>query len=191
VTRALYRLRSTDPHKRAQAIRKLKETLPDERRAEVVKALEPLLNDDDFFTRRDVIEALGVWGNKDTVPILLKAMREKDTRGEAMKALGRLKDERAAEPLAERLEEFFDRHEAAQALKSMGSIAEKVVIARLNHHELHVRITVCEILGAIGTKQSIPPLEKVIAAGKDIGAGENFIVAHTAEQALQAIKARQ
>jgi hypothetical protein len=191
VTRALYRLRSADPHKRAEAVRKLKETLPDERRAEVVKALEPLLNDTDFFTRRDVIGALGVWGTRDTVPLLLKVMREKETRGEAMKALGRLKDERAAEPIAERLEELSDSHRAAEALKSMGPVAEKAVLARLNHHDLQVRITVCEILGAIGTKQSIAPLEKVIAAGKDISDGIAFIVAHRAKEALKAIKARQ
>jgi predicted Zn finger-like uncharacterized protein len=191
VTRMLFRLKSPDPHKRREAVRKLKETLPDERRAEVVKALEPLLNDADFFTRRDVIAALGVWGTKDTVPILLKAMREKETRGEAMKALGRLKDERAAEPLAERLEELFDRHDAEEALKSMGPIAEKAVLARLNHHDFQLRITVCEVLAAIGTKQSIAPLEKVIDAGKDIGSGEAFIVGHRAKEALKAVKARQ
>ncbi len=166
------------------ALSTLKETLPDERRAEVVKALEPLLNDTNIFTRQEAVDALGVWGDKDTVPILLKAMRDKDTRRQAMKALGRLKDERAAEPLAERLEEFFDRHDAAEALKSMGTIAEKAVLARLNHHDWQVSTTVCEILGAVGTKQSIPPLEKVAAAG-------DHMVVDSAKKALQSIKARQ
>lgn len=191
VTRALHQLKSGNSHKRQEAVRKLKDTLPDGRRAEVIKALEPLINDKDVFTRQWAIEALGVWGNKDAVPILLKAMQDNDTRRDAMKALGRLKDERAVEPIAGRLEELSESHDATEALKAMGPIAEKAVLARLNHHDLFVRQAVCDILGAIGTKQSIPPLEKVVAAGKDPFAGENFIVAKFAEKAIQAIKARQ
>ncbi len=191
VARALYHLKSLNPNKRREAARTLKDTLPDQRRAEVVKALEPLVDDADHFSRHWAIEALGVWGNKDAVPILLKAMKNKDTRGDAMKALGRIKDERAAEPIAERLEEFFDRHEAEEALKQMGPVAEKAVLAHLNHHDWQVRTTVCDILGVIGTKQSLPPLEKVVAAGKDPASGQNHLVAMRAEQAIKAIKARQ
>jgi predicted Zn finger-like uncharacterized protein len=191
VTKALHQLKSPQLHKRHEGLRKLKDTLPDERRGEVIKALEPLLNDSDHFTRQWAIEALGVWGNKDAVPLLLNAMKDKDTRGEAMKALGRLKDERAAEPIAACLEDFFDRHEAEEALKSLGPMAEKAVLARLSHHDWQVRISVCDILGAIGTKQSIPPLEKVVDAGKDRFAGQNHIVSRKAEEAIKAIKARQ
>lgn len=183
VTRALFRLKSTNPHNRMDAARQLKDMLPDERRGEVIKALEPLIDDEDFFTRQFAIEALGVWGNKDAVPILLKAMKIKETRGEAMKALGRLKDERAVEPIAERLEDFFDNHHAAEALKLMGPMAEKAVLARLNHHDWHTRIAVCDILGTIGTKQSIPALEK--AAAKD------FSISIQAREAVKSIQARQ
>jgi HEAT repeat protein len=154
-------------------------------------AVPPLVNDADHFTRLWAIEALGVWGTKDAVPSLLKAMKDKESRGDAMKALGRLKDERAAEPIAERLEEFFDQHEAAEALKQMGPVAEKAVLARLNHHDLHVRITACDILAVIGTQKSIPPLEKVVAAGKDPFAGEAHLVAMKAEQAIKSIRSRQ
>jgi HEAT repeat protein len=118
-------------------------------------------------------------------------MKDKDTRGDAMKALGRLKDERAAEPIAERLEDFFDRHGAEEALKQMGLVAEKAVLARLDHPDWQVRIAVCDVLGVIGTRQSIPPLEKVVAAGKDPFSGQNHFVAKKAEEAIKAIKARQ
>ena len=183
VTKTLHHLKSADPNTRREAARKLKDTLPDERRAEVVKALEPLVNDADFFTRKFAVEALGVWGNKDAVPILLRAMQNKETRGEAMKALGRLKDERAVEPIAARLEEFFDLHAAEEALKQMGPMAEKAVLARLNHHQWHTRIAVCRILKAIGTKQSIPALENAAA--------NDFHISLQAKEAIQAIKARQ
>jgi predicted Zn finger-like uncharacterized protein len=191
VDKALFELKSSDPHKRREAARQLKDMLPDERRGEVIQALGPLVNDSDFFTRKFAIEALGVWGNKDAVPILLKAMQDKQTRGDVMKALGHLKDERAAEPLAARLEDFFDQHFAEEALKEMGTIAEKAVLARLNHHDLQVRMAVCRVLAAIGTNQSIPALEKAVAAGKDPFAGENHFVAMEAKRTIQAIKARQ
>lgn len=163
VARALHQLKSTNAHKRREAIRQLKDALPDGRRAEVVKALLPLLNDADVFTRHFAIEALGVWGNK---------------------------DERAAEAVAARLEEFGDLLQAAGALKKMGQVAEKAVIARLNHGEIQVRIMSCEILKVIGTKQSIPALEKVVAAGKDPFAGQDHLVAMQAEQTIKAIKRR-
>lgn len=191
VSRALQQLKSADPNKRREAARKLKDMLPDERRAEVFKALEPLLNDTDIFTRKFATEAIGVWANKDAVPILLKAMQDRDTRHEAMKALGRLKDERAAEPIAARLEVLMDMHSAEEALIQMGPIAEKSVLARLNSADVHVRMTVCRILDEIGTKQSIPALEKVIAAGKDPFSGLNHLVAMRAEQTIRVIKARR
>jgi hypothetical protein len=52
-------------------------------------------------------------------------------------------------------------------------------------------MTVYDILGAIGTKQSIPPLESVVDAGKDLSSGQNHNVAKRAKEAIQAIKARQ
>ena len=192
VARALYQLKSPKANKRREAARQLKDAMPDgRRRAEVVKALAPLLNDSDVFTRQFAIEALGVWGDKDTVPLLINAMQGRETRHQAMNALARIKDERAAEAIAARLEEFGDLLLAAQALKKMGPIAEKAVLARLNHGETQVRLMVCEILTVIGTKQSIAPLEKVIAAGKDPFAGQDHLVAMRAKDTLKAIQRRQ
>lgn len=185
VTKALYNLKSANVHKRMEAARKLKDMLPDDRRRkEVVKGLEPVLQDDEFFTRKFAIEALGIWGNKEAVPLLLQAMRDKETRDDAMKALARLKDERAAEPIAERLDDFSDLLSAVEALKQMGPAAEKAVLARLNHPDMHVRHFIFEILKVIGTKRSIPSLEKVVAEN-------DFFAAPEAKKAIQAIKARQ
>jgi hypothetical protein len=79
VSKALYRLGSSSAHRRAEGVRALKDTLPsEERRGEVRKALEPLLNDPDRFVRQLTIEALGVWGNKDTIAALDKVVAEND-----------------------------------------------------------------------------------------------------------------
>jgi hypothetical protein len=184
VTKALFDLKSPSVHRRMEAVRRLKETLPDERRGEVTKALEPLVTDSDHFTREWAIEALGVWGTKETVPVLLKAMNQKETRGAAITALGRLKDERAIEPIAERLEDFFDRRPASEALKKMGPAAEKAVLKRLNHSDNQVRTTACDILKVIGTKESLPALQKVIAEN-------DFFLTPKAKETVQVITARQ
>jgi hypothetical protein len=184
VTKALYNLKSDSAHRRMEAVRTLKDTLPDERRGEVVKALEPLVNDKDHFTREGAIEALGVWGTKETTPVLLRAMKQKDSRGAAITALGRLKDERAIEPIAERLEDFFDRGPAAEALKKMGPAAEDAVLKQLNHTDNQVRDAACNILKAIGTAKSLPALERVAEEG-------DVFLKPKAEETIKAIRARQ
>lgn len=184
VTKALYLLKSISANRRADGVRKLKEALPDERRGEVVKALEPLLTDANLSLRKEAIEALAVWGDKESLPLLLKAMRDKDTRKAAMLALGRLKDERAAEPIAERLDDIFERGEAVEALKRMGPAAEKAVLARLHHRDALVRQTVCDLLKEIGTDESVPALEKVVAE-------KNAFVSPKAKEAIEAINARR
>jgi HEAT repeat protein len=100
-----------------------------------------------------------------------------------MRALGRLKDERAAEPLARLLERVPDRHEAIEALTAMGPVAEKAVCQRLRHPGAFVRGDACAIL-IIGTRQSLPQLEEVVAAG-------DFFSKRNAEKAIQAIRARR
>ena len=184
VTKSLFRLKSSSSHRRAEAARKLIETLPDERRGQVASALESLLSDAEQHTRTTAIEALGVWGTKDTVPILLKAMQEKETRGAAIKALGRLKDPRAVEPIAERLEDFFERGEAVEALTKIGPAAEDAMIQRLRHTNGDVRQAACDVLKVIGTKKSLPILEKVAAEN-------DFFLSPKAKEAIKAIEMRQ
>jgi hypothetical protein len=98
-------------------------------------------------------------------------------------ALCRLKDDRAIEPLAERLGDFFDRRDAGEALKVFGLAAEKAVLRQIHHSDPQVKATVCEILAAIGTAESLPVLEAV-AAGRD------RLVVPKAQEAIRVIKAR-
>jgi HEAT repeat protein len=140
-------------------------------------------------TREYAIDALGIWGGKETVPLLLSLLNESNPaavvwRKAAMHALGSIKDERALEPLLGRLEDFSDRGDAANVLKKWGPAAEKAVLARLNHKDRTVRTTVCQILEVIGTQTSIPALE-VLAMD------ENLYWRKTAENTIKAIRARQ
>jgi uncharacterized protein YjiS (DUF1127 family) len=184
VARALHGLKSPSAMRRAESARQLKDMLPDERRAEAAPALEALLSDPNPLTRDSAAEALGVWGGKENVPALLRAMNEWQNRRAAMLALGRLQDGRAAEPLAARLEDLGDRQVAAEALKALGPSAEQAVLRRLRHPDDFVRVEACRVLKVIGTRDSLPALNKVVAEN-------DFSVSPEAQNAVQAITARQ
>jgi uncharacterized protein YjiS (DUF1127 family) len=184
VAKALHGLKSPNAMRRAESARQLKDMLPDERRAEVAPALEALLADPNPLTRDSAAEALGVWGSKANVPALLRAMNEWQNRRAAMLALGRLKDGRAAEPLASRLEDLGDRQVAAEALKALGPAAEKAVLQRLRHPDEFVRVEACRVLKVVGTRDSLPALNKVVAEN-------DLAVSPEAKNAIQAITARQ
>jgi hypothetical protein len=184
VAKALHGLKSPNAMRRAESARQLKDMLPDQRRAEVAPVLESLLSDPNPLTRDSAAEALGVWGGQANVPALLRAMNDVQNRRAAMLALGRLKDGRAAEPLASRLEDLGDRQVAAEALKAMGPAAEQAVLRRLGHHDEFVRVEACRVLKVIGTRASLPALQKAVAEN-------DFFVAPEAKTAAQAITARQ
>jgi len=155
------------------------------RRAEVARAVEPLLADENQFVRKAAVEALGTWGTKESVALLLPMVETKDTfvRWEAFKTLAKLQDERAAEPIARRLLEPSDRGFVSRALQDLGSKAEKAIHPYLKEKDLFTRLTACQILEKIGTKESKAALEE---ASKD----ENIGVSSTAKRALKAIEGR-
>ena len=130
-----------------------------------------MTNDSDGRVRQNAIRALGLWGNSESVPKLIALLQHKDNgvQNEAIKALGRFKDERAAEALATRLPNFFGRGDAATGLKSMGALAEKAVIPYLEHTDGGARREACAILKVIGTSQCIPALEAAVKKDKSLG----------------------
>ncbi len=168
LTVALYNLKSSNKGKRDNALRDLRKIAPNERRPEVLKALEVSLNDPDMFARAEAVETYGAWATKENVPTLLAVLKDKEmfVRPKAIEALTRLKDERAIEPFAERLQDPAERGSAAKALKSFGPAAEKAVLARLDHPDIWTRIEACHILREIGTQQSIAPMQR-LANDKD------------------------
>jgi HEAT repeat protein len=131
------------------------------RRGEVAKALEPLLDDSDLGVRADGMRALALWATQENVPALIAALDKRDLKRPAMSALGKLKDERAVEPVAKHLLNLGDRAPASQALQAMGPLAEKEVVKYLQHADKGVRIEACRILQTVGTKTSLPALKTV------------------------------
>jgi hypothetical protein len=167
VGRALYYLKSPYSWRRQEVARNLEGKPPDQRQAEVARALEALIDDQDAETRRLVLNALGVWGTAESVPLLIKAIQTPQTGDHAIRALAKLRDERAIEPIAASVEIPFTRHDASVALKEFGTRAEKAVLPLLERRDRDIRFEACDILKKCGTRQSIPALEKVAADPDD------------------------
>jgi hypothetical protein len=183
---AVYYLKSSSQMKRTNALRDLQKITPNERRAEVVGMLEGMLKEKDAGIRGGAAEALAVWGGKENVPALLAALQDKTKFSgldKVMMTLGKFKDERAVEPLAAWLEDPGDRGSAGDALKLMGPMAEHAVLAKLDHPDNQTKMAACNVLRVIGTRQSLPALEK-------LASHPDNVVRQTAEDTIKIIAAK-
>ena len=135
---------------------------------------------------RGATPALATWAKPETIPLLIKVLDETAllVKLAAIDALGKLKDARAAEPLAKLVAEPGPRVQAINALRSLGSLAEKAVQGLLMHTESEVRREACRLLQEIGTAASLPTLQT--AAGDTDKA-----VASAAKAAAEAIEKRK
>lgn len=183
LTKALFYLTKLRGIRRSEGLQRLLKIAPNERRPEVARLLERMLDEADPSSSSSVVEALGVWGTAESVPLLVKAMAQPNLHYHAVMALGKLKEPAAIEPLAQCLENSNDRSIAAKALQSIGPSAERAVLARALSKDQWTRRAVCEVLKEIGTKESLPALEKM-ATEKDL------FVSQPAKDAIQAIQKR-
>ena len=187
IDKLLEDLKSDNAGKILLAATKLQHAEPiEERRDEVLKALELLLKDKDQFRRKQAVDSLATWAKSETVPLLIKVLDEPAllVKLAAIDALGKLKDERAAEPLAKLVQEPGPRVQAINALRSLGKIAEKAVAGLLMHAEAEVRREGCRLLQEIGTAASLPALQ---GATNDM----DKAVGAAAKMAVEAIEKRK
>lgn len=184
---ALADLKSTDAPTVQGAARKLERAAPQSRQAEVARALESRLHDDDQFTRQEAARALVEWCDKDSVPVLIAALDDEffTVPFAAIEGLGKLGDARAAAPLVGVLKAGTNRDESRKALEQIGSAAEIAVVAELlADDDSSLREEACRILKSIGTKRSVEALEQL--ANSD----GNARVERAAAEAVEAIKSR-
>jgi serine/threonine protein kinase len=147
---------------RNQAVRQLMEASPtEESRTGVRAGLRPLVQQFD----NDAIKALGIWGTEDDVPILVQLGQQKASDlGAAqpiIEALGKLRSAQAAQFLVSQLGNFFNGGFAFDALKLIGTPAEKAVQAALSNRDANVRTKACDFLKDYGSIASIPALKPV------------------------------
>jgi hypothetical protein len=184
---ALKELGSATKEAPLRAAKRLALARPDPaRRADVVDSLKLLLTHKDALTRAAGVRAFGSWGGKDSIPFVVKSLKDDTSmvRRAAMEVLGKSRDEQGAEAVARLLRSESDRFDAGNALRGMGAIAEKSVRKYLKDDNRRVKVEACGILKAIGTRESLSSLTSVAERDSDI------VVARAALEAVKAIKAR-
>jgi len=151
---------------------------------EVLAMLAERINKSENMVRSALGRLLGQHATPQYVPLLLGLLKSSDSslHSEAVKALGRLKDKRACEPLAEMVARGSD-YEAAEALKQIGAAAEDPVLRLLKEKHLDTRRQACAILERVGTRRSLEPLREAALSSDEM-------LANAARSALQEIQAR-
>jgi hypothetical protein len=155
-----------------------------ERQAEVAKALDPLLDDENL--RREALRALKIWATNDSVPKLLTLLSAEDRfmRREAMQVLVGLKDPRVVTHLASSFadDDHSTRYEAARHLRAMGPAAESALWPHTTSSDWQAAMEACNVLKDIGTKRSLPALQLATQH-------ENSSVQFAAKNAIKEVEA--
>jgi HEAT repeat protein len=147
-----------------------------------------MATDSDTFVRMNAANFLGSYGTTNQVPVLLKLLKDSDwsSRQAAVKALSKLKDERAIQPLADLIARGGSMYgqDASSALMNFGAPAEKAVLELLNEKNADTQRQACNILQQIGTGESLDALQK-LAGDSDQS------LSQAAVDAIRTIKMRQ
>ncbi len=181
-------LKSPDLETRRAALRQFNGAEIETPSDEFIALIAAMALDSDSFVRVTVANYLGGHATTNEVSVLLKLLKDSDwsSRQNATKALGRLKDGRAIQPLADLIARNGNMYgqETGAALINIGAPAEKVVIGLLNERSAETQRQACIILQQIGTEASLDALQKLVGEGDQQ-------TSQAAVEAIRAIKQRQ
>jgi hypothetical protein len=185
---ALADLTSDDAERITNSAKLLAEKKPQNADPKIAKALESImLKSENVRHRTDAATALKNWSTPECVPGLIEALMKDQwppVKSNAMEALCKYTPKEAIKPVALQLINLQTRGAAVKFLKAVGPDAEDAVLAHVGNKDPWVRAEVCELLGALGTKKSLPALEKAVA-------DDNWMVNGNARKAVAAVKARE
>jgi S1-C subfamily serine protease/HEAT repeat protein len=194
-----------DPARFPRAVRRIAATPPVEKhRDAVVRRLEAL-SDGQWISAQDAaVDALARWGGKRSVPTLVHWAEQRPwIRDRMIGILAALPSEEGAAALAKWMRGDYTHRRAANALVTMGQLAEKAVIPQLTREyppppapayargagpprqatrDIQLAGDACWVLAQIGGRDSVRPLAK---AARD----DNPFLARAATVALEAIEA--
>ena len=181
-------LKSSDLETRRAAMRQLNGVDIEAPSGEFISLVAVMALDSDSFVRMTAANFLGGHATTNEVPVLLKLLKDSDwsSRQASAKALGKLKDERAIQPLSDLIARGGSMYgqDASSALIDIGAPAEKAVIALLNERNADTQRQACNILQQIGTDASLDPLQKLVGDSEQS-------TSQAAVDAIRAIKQRQ
>lgn len=119
------------------------------------------------FRMKEHINVMSVWYTDEATLAFAKLLEEENSalvREDIIQLMPTIHSETMAEILVGRLPNRADMKDARTALKIMGTIAEKPVLRLLDDPDSSMRIEACNILQAIGTRESIDALKKRVEA---------------------------
>jgi hypothetical protein len=179
----LRRLRSDDQNDVQQVLGELRLATPGERQQELALAIEPHLKHENWVIRQSAAQALAIWAVPASTTVLIAALQDGDftVRREAMRTLGKFPSREAAEAIVSAYGK--SAHEAKSALIAIGPVAEDAVLLLLHDTHWVYRGDACEILGKIGSSNSLEALRE---AQKET----NGLVQNRAKDAIAAIERR-
>lgn len=180
-------LKSDDIGVRTTAASKLQTAELSEVPPGLLDLMTGFLSGNDTSLRSTAARVIADYGTSEQVPTLLKLLKESESfnRYTVIRGLGRLKDKRAAEPLAALIASGgSDGHQAVEALSKIGPDAEDAVLPLLKERHNETKRQACKILKDIGTKQSLEPLRELMLS-------PDRMLSEAASEAVRAIMARQ
>jgi predicted Zn finger-like uncharacterized protein len=185
-------LRSDDVNRHKTGLIQLGNTvvIPEDKKADVLKAAEKLKDDADPPTRQLAVLLLTKYATKDQVPVLLKLMEGNGEghRTQVIEALGRLKEEKGIPLIVKSLSEPIEHTVADRALTDIGAASEKPLLEELKTTDKAITKIYCvRVLAKVGTKDSLPALEDIL---KDTSPTRSRNLENEARKAIDAIKKR-
>ncbi len=124
------------------------------------RCVEPLarsLRDGDWQVREAAVEALSMVGSPSVDP-LIKQLRDWDIRKYAIRALGKIKDERVLDPLLAQLRSDEFKEDATEALVELGQPAVEKLLTALKDKDENVRKQAVIALGRIKDPEAVDAL---------------------------------
>lgn len=183
VTKSLIQLKSADMFRKKEALERLARLRPSDRLNEVLAPILPLLEHDDEDLVKHAVRVLAVWQSPEALVKLSDLANDSRVflRWEIIKALGKYDEPKAAQALTQRLKD--DGHQAEEALKSMGSVAEPPLIGLLRNPDADLRKKACEVLKFVGGAATL----KAMSA---LPPDPEFFVRVAAQDAIKTINLR-
>jgi len=137
----------------------------------LVEKLIHTLEDSNEYLREQTVQTL-VYMGEIAIPALTKALKSDNwmVSYSAVKALGRINDERAVRALADLLEDesnVYVQKAAIEALENKREAAEPEIIRLLNHEFFYVKEKAAKILVKVGSRESIEKLKEAVHSEKD------------------------